>query len=805
MSNYDPSASSYRGTNEAEFVSQIRQSGNNALTQFSDRTRWLYDQATGLLTNKLYADGKGPSYSYTALGQLSTRKWARLSTDNCPLITDYFYNSFGSLTNTAYSDGTPSVSFTFDAMGRTKVAQTFLSATGEIISCTTNIYSGLDLVAEIQNGVRIDRQVDAFGRPSGISIGQDYAVEYGFNKYGQFSSVKSVKSAETNLFTYSYLPGSHLIASVDHPSYTARKTYENSRDLITTVSNTFGTATISAFNYENDGLGRRTARTDTTPTLTVNNAFGYNLKSEVTSATMANGDSKYDYDPIGNRVFSSLNAETNTYSANALNQYSSLQPKDLQPINLSYDLDGNMLTNGVWSYSWDAENRLTAVYSNNTLLVSNIYDHQSRRIAKIVSHGGTETQRRDFVYDGWNLIQELITDNGSLTTNFFTWGLDLSGTLQGAGGVGGLLAVTRDSAAFFPCFDANGNVTEYIDATGAIKAHYAFDAFGNTIAQSGALASTFTHRFSTKYFDPETGLYYYGYRFYMPQLGRWLSRDPIGTPGMREWFKNQLRTQSEMQQVLDEISNAEGAVLNKSGGDPKTINALNQYFSVLRQNAVLSSKIWAFPEADPAFTHLYHFCSNDSINRQDSLGEISWLVQGGISVGLGYALAKITDQPYDWKDVAIDFGMGALGPGLLANAKKLATAGKCVKVAGNITVTTKRIAQVIDTVNNRGIVEKAATAVFDARKMQVKLMIEADNKIWEASVGMTSVTARYTGKKLLHGINQASYSETMDASFEYETKGDGNYKLNSTETAPKIEANNWDIQHVDGSLMEIRP
>ncbi len=128
MSNYDPSASSYRGTNEAEFVSQIRQSGNNALTQFSDRTRWLYDQATGLLTNKLYADGKGPSYSYTALGQLSTRKWARLSTDNCPLITDYFYNSFGSLTNTAYSDGTPSVSFTFDAMGRTKVAQTFRKA-----------------------------------------------------------------------------------------------------------------------------------------------------------------------------------------------------------------------------------------------------------------------------------------------------------------------------------------------------------------------------------------------------------------------------------------------------------------------------------------------------------------------------------------------------------------------------------------------------------------------------------------------------------------------------------------------------
>jgi RHS repeat-associated protein len=512
----------YRGTNAIASYSDIA-----ALKPQMDRTQWLYDQATGLLTNKLYSDGKGPAYSYTALGQLSTRKWARLSTDNCPLITDYFYNSFGSLTNTVYSDGTPSVSFTFDALGRQKVAQTFLSATGEIISCTTNIYSGLDLIAEIQNGVRIDRQVDAFGRPKGIAIGPDYPVEYGFDEYGRFKSVQSVQSVATNLFTYNYLPGSHLVASVDHPSFSTRKSYENSRDLITTVSNTFGMATISASNYENDGLGRRTARVDTTPTLTVNNAFGYNLKSEVTSATMANGESNYNYDPIGNRVFASLNALTNTYSANALNQYSSLQPKDLQPINLSYDFDGNMVTNGIWSYTWDGENRLTAVYSNNTLLVSNIYDHQSRRIAKIVSHGGTETQRRDFVYDGWNLIQELITDNGSLTTNSFTWGLDLSGSLQGAGGVGGLLAVNRDNTLYFPCFDANGNVTEYIDASGAIRAHYAFDAFGNTISQSGDLASTFSHRFSTKYFDSETGLYYYGYRFYSPDLGRWASRDPL--------------------------------------------------------------------------------------------------------------------------------------------------------------------------------------------------------------------------------------------------------------------------------------
>ena len=54
-----------------------------------------------------------------------------------------------------------------------------------------------------------------------------------------------------------------------------------------------------------------------------------------------------------------------------------------------------------------------------------------------------------------------------------------------------------------------------------------YDAFGNTISQSGPLADFFRHRFSTKYFDSETGLYYYGYRYYSPVLMRWLTRDPI--------------------------------------------------------------------------------------------------------------------------------------------------------------------------------------------------------------------------------------------------------------------------------------
>ncbi len=80
-------------------------------------------------------------------------------------------------------------------------------------------------------------------------------------------------------------------------------------------------------------------------------------------------------------------------------------------------------------------------------------------------------------------------------------------------------------------YDSNGNVTRYLDANGNTVALYTYDAFGKIIAASGPLADFFRHRFSTKYYDTETGLYYYGYRFYHPSLMRWLNRDPIEEEG----------------------------------------------------------------------------------------------------------------------------------------------------------------------------------------------------------------------------------------------------------------------------------
>ena len=120
------------------------------------------------------------------------------------------------------------------------------------------------------------------------------------------------------------------------------------------------------------------------------------------------------------------------------------------------------------------------------------------------------------------------------------WDKDLSGTIGGAGGVGGLLYLSISNSStpnsstrqlYVPWCDACGNVTGYWDAEGHVVAEYKYDAFGKLVASSGPMAEVFSIRYSTKYFDPETGLYYYGYRFYSPELKRWITRDPIGENG----------------------------------------------------------------------------------------------------------------------------------------------------------------------------------------------------------------------------------------------------------------------------------
>ena len=223
------------------------------------------------------------------------------------------------------------------------------------------------------------------------------------------------------------------------------------------------------------------------------------------------------------------------------------------PVEYFYDVDGNLIQDESWHYQWNGENRLVGVYSRQTIAPNKRrrldfrYDSHGRRVEKVVSEWDEkkkkykENRQVGYVYDGWNLIGELQQHDKDSLWKTYLWGLDLSNTSQGAGGIGGLLAITtlREKGKEkigpqmqLPFYDGNGNVMGLVFAENAeLVAEYSYGPFGELLRATGPAAQSNAFRFSSKYTDEETGHSYYGFRYYMPSNGLWLSRDPIEENG----------------------------------------------------------------------------------------------------------------------------------------------------------------------------------------------------------------------------------------------------------------------------------
>ena len=236
-------------------------------------------------------------------------------------------------------------------------------------------------------------------------------------------------------------------------------------------------------------------------------------------------------------------------------------------VSYTYDYDGNMTGDGVAALVYDDADRLVSVTVNRAWRVEYAYDGLWRR-RKNYQYGWTGsswslTNATIYVCDRMLPIQERSGFNNHVHVTY-TRGLDLSGSFQGAGGIGGLLARTdtnANSALYFA--DGAGNITTLINSSGVRQASYLYDPFGNLLAMSGPLAAPNHYRFSTKEVDPLSGDYYFGYRFYTPNLQRWRNADPIGLAGglnmHRFVFNNPLG-------YVDPLGLEAGYIYNSDGG-----------------------------------------------------------------------------------------------------------------------------------------------------------------------------------------------------------------------------------------------
>ena len=455
-----------------------------------DATSWTYDPATGLVRAKTFADDSSAAFTYTP--------------DGLPLRTT---NPDGSWTENVYDanrrqvgvtspDPSCAADFVNDVFGRRTGASNAVAAYGYSLSSDDIATNETASVAGTDFG--IVRTLDPYGRQVGLSVAgmPDTVIAYATN-----GLIAAISNDECHVeYLYDALGGDvgQVLTLSNGVAFTRSLTrHAYLRDEVLSVVNACGTDT-NRYDYTYDVLHRPTSRNADT--------FAYNRRGEVTNEVVAGIVRTYAYDFIGNER-----------PANCLNQY----------LGLAYSPNGELVSNGTFTYSYDALSRLTAAYSNGTLVVSNRYDHLGRRVVKIAVDG-THT----FLYDGWRPLVETIVRSDSTTDRIdYVWGKDISGTLDGAAGIGGLLYVKVNCVIFVPFYDAYGNVMGYRDAEGNVVAEYTYDAFGRTVAQNGTMTEVFAIRYSTKYYDKETGLYYYGKRHYSPEWRRWLNRDPIEEQG----------------------------------------------------------------------------------------------------------------------------------------------------------------------------------------------------------------------------------------------------------------------------------
>ncbi|MBP7748474.1 MAG: RHS repeat-associated core domain-containing protein [Phycisphaerae bacterium] len=643
-----------------------------------DVTEWTYDDATGLLEQKKYADNTAVDYQYTANGQLFQRLWARTVAGQ-QVTTTYGYDPRTSeLLTIAHSDGTPAVTMTYERRGR---LDTVTQGGPYGLNYDYDYSQWPTSVSIATSGLYTKTLTQTFDSAKGGQLTQqaiagEYVADYSYT--GATGRLERVTGpglpggGATDGAWYGYQAARDSVGSIGYVTAGTERlssewSPEPGRGIVAVVTHTWkqGQSTVlSRYDYRNqtvaaDDLGRRTDVAYDglafTPTLTRD--LDYNSRNELTSTVQTGGAGEnwsYAYDPIGNRKTYTDGGLTVTYARNQLNQYTRWDRTGgtVARERYEYDADGNLRQSYVagdmncsgtvgnddlnlfvsavtcsqqpdpqacWAqyqtgcplenadingdgvvsftdinpfvslistgnaaaaktYTWDAENRLTAVQpasgteQDGQVKVDFAYDHQGRRVRKAVTvwdqtlNGGAGDWSSDplkgayvrkFVWQDWLMLAEL--DENDAPVRQYTWGLDLSGLngavndRKSAGGIGGLLAVhQRVSAGTQPtyvdyvfCHDAQGNVGQVVNlsassANTALVAKYEYDPYGNVVGPDtnqdgtfdaadnpGPYAAENPMRFSTKYWDDETKLGYWGYRYYSAALGRWFGRDPV--------------------------------------------------------------------------------------------------------------------------------------------------------------------------------------------------------------------------------------------------------------------------------------
>jgi RHS repeat-associated protein len=416
------------------------------------------------------------TYSYDSMDRRATRRDALSHQES------YQYDGDGNLIS--YTDERGKVAtFSYDGLNRLTFAG-FGTQAGPTYESTINL--------NYDNGNRLTNIVDSTsGTISRTYDGLDHLTG---------------ETTPQGTLTYVYDAAGRRISMTVNGQPQVSYTYDNANTL-TSVSQGASTVTIG-----HDADGRRTS-------LLLPNgivmSYSYDAASELTGISYqvgaaSVGSLSYSYDASGRRTGltgsyaqASIPAPVASAAYNTVNQLTQWGSTAF-----SYDASGNLINDGVNTYSWDARGRLVSI--SGVASAAFQYDASNRRTTKTVN-GSTTT----YLYDLVNPIQELA--GGVATANLLT-GLQLDEFFTRTDSSGSQSFLT----------DALGSTLGLVNGSGNITTQYEYEPFGN-VTQSGSPSGN-SYQFTGREND-RTGLFYNRARYYSPMVQRFISQDPIGFRG----------------------------------------------------------------------------------------------------------------------------------------------------------------------------------------------------------------------------------------------------------------------------------
>jgi len=531
-------------------------------------TQWQYDNRNRV-SKKIYADGSTYLYDYDGVGNLLHQ------TDANGVRTTYTYDVVNNLTQIS-APGLATIGFTYDSLNRRTQMTDGVGTTA----------FGYDLASQLISADgpwandTITLSYDALGRLTGRSVNNAGAATLVYDNYGR----RQTATNPLGTFTYNYPdPVSTLLSSITatsgpNISFSYLDAAHDQR-LGEIWHKDSGNQTISKFDYEYDVLGQITRWTQQTDAnLAQHYNFDYDHVSQLRAATLRDASDgilkgySYDYDPAGNRTVEAVDTLVNGEIPNNLNQLTSrrggigmlpirgttnvpawvfingtyapsrpdntfegraaVTPGDntvtLEAIDqngntttnrysvtvtgsgnktLAYDANGNLTSDGTRTFEWDPLNRLTAVTSG-THRSEFSYNGLSQRVRIVEKDNGNVTSTKQFVWiPGDAQPAEERDGSNNVAKRFYAQGEQING------------------ASYYYTKDHLGSIRELTDGNGAIHARYDYGPFGRLTNVQGDLDSDFTY--AGYYNHSPSGLYATLNRFYDPDLGRWINRDPL--------------------------------------------------------------------------------------------------------------------------------------------------------------------------------------------------------------------------------------------------------------------------------------